>query len=501
MLRSVKRLGGQSVVYVFGDIITRATTFLLVPVYTRFLGPQGYGILSVTDLVRNLFLVVHFNLIAIIVIRFYHEFKDGVERRRFFGSLWSLLILEAVVLITVLELVGPNLFDIALRGIPYRPYGRYAIWISLVGIVASGIPLGVFKASQHPGRYAGFGAALSLLKVLLVVYFVVLCGEGIIGSLKGELYAVMLMAMPSFVVLSRSVKTAWSWRDIRKIALFGLPLVPYYLAAWGLSLSDRAILNHYVPLEQLGVYTLGYQFGMLVNMVVGSVNSAWTPYFMAIIIDDSTKHDIISKLVTYVWGSIAVTGLCVALLSDPAIKMMTTPSFYTSARVVPWVALGYVSLGFGIIPRNILLYQKQTQHVLLITVAAVAINLGLNLLLIPRFGIVAAAVNTFIGYLVSLLISLVLASRAQIVRYERSRIAKLLLVCLTVYIMGVSVNTSSPLLEALLRGIIMLVGMFLGLWAVRFYDMPELLAMKRVMIWSRGVVRGMIVSGLGERIK
>ena len=478
LLQGLRHLSQHSLVYTIGSILTQGIAFLLIPVFTRFLSPQDYGILGVADLVRTFLMQVYFTALAGVVVRFYFDLENEMARKRFYGTSWLFLALQGCIVVVVLEGVGPRLFDILFRNFPYRPLGQYVIWGGIIGVISSGIPLNLFRAREQSGRYVAFSIGSFFLKTAFILYFIILKGEGALGSIRGQLYGTVLIAVPLLAFVWRNIELTWSWNDLRKIAVFGLPLVPHAVASWGLNLSDRVILNHYVSLSNLGLYTFAYQFGLVVAMVVSSINNAWSPLLLASV-DRPGGRDSISRLATYVWGFMFLIGLGMSLLAPPIIRIAADSAFHSSADAVPWIVLGYVAQGLYIIPANVLLYRKETRYMALATVSGVVANIVLNLLLIPRFGIMAAAINTFVAYFVSLLIALVRASRTRIVSYEELRILKILVVCFIVYAIGVSVEMSSPYLEFLVRGLAILVGMPLGLWFVRFYTEQEIAMVNR----------------------
>lgn len=469
--RSIMRFGKETLLYVISDVSTRAVSFLLIPLYARYLGATGYGILSLADTIRSLIYVVPFNCIASLAIRFYPDF-DKDDRRSFFGTLWLVLISGSLLLIGGLTIGGPGLFRLILRDLPYDVYGSYVVLSALVGIATMSLPLNLFRASRQPGRYAVFNIGFSVVSLLFIIYFVAIRSEGVIGSLRGQLYAVLVLAPIGVIVAWRRVGLAWIRPYIGKQVSFVLPLIPHFLAAWGLNLSDRIVLNHYVSIDDLGVYTLGYQFGMLLNMIVGSVGNAWGPYY-ALNARKADKRQEISRLITYMWGIIMAAGLTIVLLAEPVIQMVATPSFFFAARVVPWIVVGYMLLGLGVVPRTVLLMQDKTRYILLTTIIAVFVNLGLNLLLIPRWGIMAAAMSTFVAYLLSFAISVVLVSKPTSVEVEVPRVVKLTIVGILAYGVGTLIVLSSPIATAILRLVYTPLALLLGLWFMRFYNVSE----------------------------
>jgi O-antigen/teichoic acid export membrane protein len=92
-------------------------------------------------------------------------------------------------------------------------------------------------------------------------------------------------------------------------------------------------------------------------------------------------------------------GIAAALAAPSAIAVLLPQAYGDAADVVPWVALGAVFIGLYQIPMNHLtLVRGQTDRIWRATVASTAINVVLNLATVPRFGVMAAAVNTTIAY-------------------------------------------------------------------------------------------------------
>ena len=195
--------------------------------------------------------------------------------------------------------------------------------------------------------------------------------------------------------------------------------MPHLLANWALNVSDRIILNGQVSNSQLGLYTLGYQFGILLNMVAVALNNAWVPFFYQNT-EDLEHRDTIPPFITYQVLLMALLSLAVALLSREVIQIMANRSFWNAYQVVPWIVLGYMARFLYFFPVNGLLYTKRTKWTMIATLIAAAVNISLNLWLVPQYGIMAAAVNTFIGFLV-LLVIIFVVGRANLSRQVRDK--------------------------------------------------------------------------------
>jgi O-antigen/teichoic acid export membrane protein len=206
-------------------------------------------------------------------------------------------------------------------------------------------------------------------------------------------------------------------------------------------------------------------------MLYMAVGSAWTPLFYEVIGDRGWS--IVARLETYRVTLFTVMGLVVAALSREVICVMAAPSYYRAAQVVPIVALGYVLWGLYTLPLNVLFYEKATKVIPMYTMLAAGVNIGLNLLTVPRYGIMAAAVNTVIGFGVLLSGIGYAAQRVKRVPFEYWRIGKLLIAALMSYFVTCLVQTQSLWLNLALKSLAIAVGFPVMLSLLRFYNAME----------------------------
>src|SRR5882672_4366167 len=149
MFASVKRLGFNSGLYALGNVLTRGLVFLLVPVLTRALTPDEYGILAITTTVGNLLAMVFALGIDGAVTRMYYEYNSPKEHRSLYGTLlvfWLLVPTSATLILDVLGRASRLDF---FPGVPFQPYLRIAIWTSCFSIFI-GLPQAIYRTQQQP---------------------------------------------------------------------------------------------------------------------------------------------------------------------------------------------------------------------------------------------------------------------------------------------------------------------------------------------------------------
>jgi len=468
----VKQLAGRSFVYAIGDILGRGLNYLLVPVFVYFLSPSEYGILAITTTIYSLLIAQYDVIINSPISRFYSDYSDQNERKRFLGTLWIMVIVQGAFITVCLEKLGLGPLTHFFENVPYDPYLRYVVWTTLLVVLSRGLLLTVFRASGRAVAYTSAYVSSAIVKSIAIVFFLWM-GQGAIGSLRGEFLGVAIVGIPLLFLTFREVIFSWSWDIARKVVFFSSPLIFHQMAHWILNLSDRIILERAVSIEAVGLYSFAYQFGLGLNVIYFSINNAWFPYFFRNV-GRNDRRTQITRLTTYFWMSVVGIGLFVALLSRPVVLLIAPESYAKALQPLPWVLLGYIILGLHFIPINVLYFQKRTVAIAVGTVVAAITNLCLNIWLIPQFGMLAAAINTSISYAVMFTILMTYSVRHNLITYELDRILKFGFSSIVVYGIVTSVYFESHYEEFLVRLILIPSLLSICLLLLRFFHPDEI---------------------------
>lgn len=414
-----------------------------MPVYTRFLTAADYGITGTTAaVIAVLTLIMPLGLHGSIS-RFWFSGKDRNTSRAEAGTIVIMLIAGAAVISVALDRLGAPLFLRLFEGIPFDPYLRLGIWIAFFNVI-SYLPLIFFQVNEKPVHYVVFSAGSSIVAIALTLWFVVVERGGARGYLFAQFLGGVLVAIPSLCVVARYIRLSFDRAVARTALLFAIPLVPHALATWVLDLSDRAILARYVSLADIGIYSVGYQVGAATSLAVTAISNAWTPMFFKTLSEEgAAAHSRISRMATYYAIAVCFGGLGLAILAKPILALMVSASFQEARTIAPWVAAGCVLNGLYIVPANFLFWASKTRVVPMITIAAGTFNVLLNILLVPRLGIVAAAIATLVSYGLMLVFAWFAAQRVYRFPYEYGRIAAVVLAAVVVFFVGIHLPASS----------------------------------------------------------
>lgn len=426
LLTDARRLFDRSTAYGLGMLLLRGMSFLLIPLYTRYLDRAEYGVVAVAASVTAVLAVLGPLSLHGALARLYFDAHSETDRRRVAGTLWVATVAAAGLLTLLLDLFGERWATVLLPDVPYRPYIRLAIWTAFLTTFGL-VPLNLLQVEGRSGLYVKVTLAGTLATTLCIIWLVVLKGLGAYGFVLGTFLGAALMAIPYGVLAARTSIIRFHWPVTRAALLYSLPLIPHALAGWVLELSDRALLQRFVPLAELGLYSLGYQLASLLTLAATAINFSWTPYMYGVVQKrPETAAAELARMTTYYAAVLCWLGLGLALLGGDALRVLTEPEYHPAYQVVPWTVLGLFFCGLYLVPANLLFLKSRTGLIPLVTVGAGVVNVGLLLWLAPRFGILAGAWATAGGYAMMLLLVWIAARSAFPLRYEYARIGLLL---------------------------------------------------------------------------
>jgi O-antigen/teichoic acid export membrane protein len=480
------RLAGT---YILGDIITKGGAFLLLPIYTRFLEPADYGILSITTLVAGLLNMLLSLGLTGAVLHFYPRISDDAARSAFVGSLWLALLIVGGVTVGILLLVGDMLFGAVFKQVPFHPYIALSLGTVFAQTTCIAFQQSIFRAQERASAYVRFSIASFALLTTITLVLVVWMRLGVYGSVLAQFIAAITMAVIAARFLLRSIRPTIHWHHVQTALAYGLPLVPHLLFQWVLDASDRIILERFVSLDELGVYSLAYQFGLVFSMLILSMNNSMTPTFSRASVSLEERENL-QHLLNYYVFAIALIGLGIALMAGPLVLLLLPVAYHEAEELIPWIVLGYLCLGlYYIFMSALAITAGKTRLVPLATLIGASVNITMNLVLVPRVGVMAAAISTAAGFAVLMTVMFVFAYRERILNYEYPRFCKALLAAALLYGCGWMMLRGSPLLNLSLG--LMLVLCFpvlllaLGFWNERERGVLLTLPYRLSILWQK----------------
>jgi O-antigen/teichoic acid export membrane protein len=261
-------------------------------------------------------------------------------------------------------------------------------------------PLAVLRADERFSSYALLILASATIQMALRLGLVLFGGLGVRGWVIADFLGAVFALVLSMPWQRRWLSLRRARRDDLQAGLrMGLPLVPHFAAHWGLNLSDRLIIAMFFSTAVVGIYSMGYQLAFVAGIAITEVNRAFMPRYGEAVRNKQARDVLSSHARLQVLATVGLAAWA-SLLGPQVVHLLLPASYAAAAPIVPWVALGFAFLGFYYVPVNVVaIVAGETSGLWLLTLCAAAVNVGANLLFIPRFGAVAAAVDTALGFL------------------------------------------------------------------------------------------------------
>jgi O-antigen/teichoic acid export membrane protein len=400
-LSEIKTLLHQSSHYFTGQIIIMAAGFISFPILTRIFSVGDYGVLGIiTTTVLIATAVAKLGLPGWIV-QFYAQFKLN-QRLDTFQSTILITSAGCAATIAILFYVLGQLF----RGEMFEKN-----IVSLIPIVSmiiftgctSDILTSFLRAEQRTKLYnlvAIIRRYGTLTLGILLALFII---KGLYGFYFGQvLTGIVVLSFLIFISAKRqkiSLRnfSTWVFKDSIR---FGLPMVGGEMGHLILNYADRYLIQVYLGSISLGLYIAGYNLSTYVTeMFMYPINYAMTPIYMNILVkkgEEETKKFFTRAFRYFLMIMVAVVFGFIAIGKD-LIGILASSKYLEAYSVLPYVVIGQSIYACSIILNNGLFIRKKTHVVMYVISVACLLNIGLNLILIPRFGILGAAQATLIS--------------------------------------------------------------------------------------------------------
>jgi O-antigen/teichoic acid export membrane protein len=280
----------------------------------------------------------------------------------------------------------------------------------------------LFRVEQRSVAYLIATLVNLGLTVGATLLLVVVWEQGPIGVIVGNFTGTLLVYAGLLAYRRSQLGFEWDRPLLREMNRFGMPLVPSALFLWALNFSDRFFLVRLSGAREVGLYAIGVRIASAIILLLAAFRTAW-PAFAYSIEDDREAARIYAYVLTYLVAITSWMALALGVLAPWLVQLLTTEDFYSAERVVAPLAFAAAVFGAYIVVVIGIGRARRTRSNWIITGAAAALNIVLNLALIPEYGMMGAATATVGAYAVLFLGMAWKAQQVFPVPYQWRRVA------------------------------------------------------------------------------
>lgn len=485
MVEKILRLGKETAVYGLSTVVGRLLNFLIVPFYANVLLPEENGIIA------NIYAYIAFAAVVYgygmeqAYMRFVATQELGDKKQNFTVAFLSLAGTSVLFSLVVSFFSAPIASLIGLDSSQHKLV-QYGAWI-LCFDTLSVVPFASLRMQQRATKFASMKILNVSSNLILNIVLIV----GFHWKTEGVFLANLLASVFTFGIMLNLVREQLSFdlpgRLYKEILKFGLPYLPAGLSGVAMQVVDRPIVRALTNDATLGVYQLNYRLGIFMMLIVGMFDYAWKPFFLNHASDPDAKQ-LFSKVFTYFLLAMSVIFLSVSLFIEDVVRISIfgrqffPPAYWPGVQIVPYILLSYIFTGAYVVFVVGVYIEKKTKYLPLVTGAGALVNVGMNFLLIPVYGILGAALATLCSYIVMAVGMFFASQRFYPVQYEWSKIARLSFIVAALFI-GFRFLSPEP---ATTYGLILklgLLGMFVaGLFVLDIVSMKEFVLTKSAIL-------------------
>lgn len=403
-MSALKTLLMQSTHYFAGRVFLMVAGLISFPILTRIFSVSDYGVLGLITTTISIVVAVTKIGFPSAITRFYQEYKFKNKLNEYYSTIFYSAFIVALV-VTVF-------FMVFFRFIPSRFIdGNYVAIFSLAAILiltksVSDILTSFLRAEQKTKLYNLVLILRRYISLALGVFFVFFFFKGLYGFYVGQIVASVILLSILLFISREKIKIGIpyiSLSGLKEFVKLGFPLIWAELGHLILSYADRYLIQLYLGSISLGLYTAGYNLTTHVTQaIIYPINYAMAPIYMDILVNKGelqTKR-FLTKLFTYfmlimlpcVFGFIAV--------SKNLIGFLASEKYADAYPIIPYVIVGQAVYACTIILNSGLFIGKKTHIMTWVMLITCLLNVGLNVIMIPVYGILGAAQATLISYII-----------------------------------------------------------------------------------------------------
>jgi O-antigen/teichoic acid export membrane protein len=479
VLEKLRDLSRNLAIYGLGDIATSLIGFLLLPIYTDYLSQADFGVLALIGVIEAVSKIVFRWGLDGSFMRFYYDCPDLAARQRLASTIfWFLVLVNGCFVLLALGLV-PLVAD-PLFGMQGHSTTLALVLINTFALSFTFIPFHVLRILQKSREFSALTVARSLSTVVLRLVLVVGLGLGVLGIVVADLAVTAAMTAVLARWFAPLIRPTFSRALLADSLRFGLPRLPHGTAQQAMAIGDRAILKLFVTTADIGVYSIGASFGLALKLFLSAFEYAWAPFYYATAKTEADARRILGAMTTYAVAILVLLAAGLSAVAGDVVPLMTKPEYAVAARVVPWIALGVVFQGIYLLTSIGLNITRNTGYYPVSTAISAAVSVGLNLVLVPRHGIMGAAWANAIAYATLAGTAFQFSRRVYPIPYEWGRLARVATGAAAAYLAAGFVPALPPLASAAARGATVVLVYLVVLGLSGFFHPGEIDALRRV---------------------
>ncbi len=479
MFKTITSAIKGSVVYGLGNISIKLVGLVLFPLYTDTFSIEEFGIIGMLDITIQVLMAVFSLSLTSALFRFYFDKKYAKKQGELVFTTLMILIVFTLSAAFILSNFSNGISALLFKSPDYEKIIRIILISSSLQVFNS-IPNTVLRLKEKAKLYALANLVKVTVILVTTILFIVKMKLGIIGVYYGQICgnAVYLLILSGFLIRNSTLR--FNRRALAEMLTFSIPLIFSSLSTVILTVLDRFSLNYLVGLDAVGIYSTGYKIANVLLFVVMASQLA-LPTILFKNMDSKDNKRLYSKVMTYNTFTMMIMVIGLSIFSMEVVKVLARDSSYWAGyTIIPFITISILFNSMRYLLTLNLSIVKKTVIVAVIVTIMSGINLGLNILMIPRYQAIGAALSTMITQFIFLVTTYFIAQKHYKVPYEIKKLFLIVGTGILFIILGFATNNMPLYLRLIIKSALCLLFPVV-LYFMKFYEKVELIRIREIL--------------------
>lgn len=399
MERKYKSLGINTVLVFVGKLGSGLITFFMLPLYTRWLGPEEFGLAELVNTYSNIILSVATCCMADAIFIF-PKTSDEVGKKKYFTS---------GLVVACLGIILAFLLSLILKSSIFSEIGTFHTNSSQIILLSSCLFFQNYtqQFTRCINKMTIYSASGVILSFAIAIYALLLIPiHGVDGYIYSLELANITAAVFSFIAsgLYKYFNLDCFEKDFSfRLLKYGVPLIPNSIMWWLVDGINRPIMEAKMGLTAIGIYAVASKFPSILNVISGAFSNAWG----ISVSEEYGKEDFnqyFNKIFKLVFFVLMFFSILISILSKPIIIFFTTAEYIEAYKLLPILLLSVIFSNASGLVGGIFMVKKQSKYFFYSSTFGAIVSVVSTLFLVDLYGVYGVAWSAVVSFLVMSLV-------------------------------------------------------------------------------------------------
>ncbi len=417
--------------YTVGNLFVRSVSFLLLPLYSNLISTEDFGNYALIMSLYAIIAVFYQSGLQSALSKYYLEEKNENRRKEIFSTILNSTGIIGITLTAVIFILSGWIAKQTTGTVKYDDLVRI-VFAALLFESITFITLHLLRTKELARKVVIYSSVSAVINLVMNIYLVYFLGLGIYGIIWAQLVTSVTVFFILLPYLRENYLAVLRTDLAKTFFTFSYPLIIAGILSASVEVIDRFIIDHFLGKSEVGIYSFSYRIALVMNIFVMSLRSAWTPYSIRLYNEGNYKEEFGKSLTKIVAVSLFIF-LSVSIFIDDLFRVqfagfhLFDPRYSGGIEIIPVILISYVFSALITFYSVYPYVSGRSIHFLIGDFIGLVLNITLNFLLIPLYGIMGAAIATFFSFLGNALYLVIISEPKIKITYEPLKIILILI--------------------------------------------------------------------------